>query len=152
MIGVAVGQTNVFFFDAEGRQIAGFDIAVTRDLNGIRAALEQVLPYGDIRVDGIGATGSCCAARVASRPRRSRPSTSWRVASARHGDQLAAGSKVVNGIIMRGRDQVMLKVTVAEVQRDVIKQLGIDMDGASTSAPRSSTSTTSNPFSRSASR
>ena len=36
-------------------------------------------------------------------------------------------TKVVNGIILRGRDQVMLKVTVAEVQRDVIKQLGVDL-------------------------
>src|SRR4051794_30128871 len=36
LIGVTVGQTNVFFFDSEGRQIAGFDIAVTRDLNGVR--------------------------------------------------------------------------------------------------------------------
>src|SRR5437016_1398838 len=26
LIGVTVGQTNVFFFDAEGRQLAGFDI------------------------------------------------------------------------------------------------------------------------------
>ena len=41
MIGVTVGQTNIFFFDAEGQQIAGFDIAVTRDLNGMRAALKQ---------------------------------------------------------------------------------------------------------------
>src|SRR5690606_39014034 len=32
IIGVAVGQTNIFFFDAEGRQLMGFDIAVTRDL------------------------------------------------------------------------------------------------------------------------
>ena len=36
---------------------------------------------------------------------------------------------MVNGITVRGRDQVMLKVTVAEVQRDVIKQLGIDLSG-----------------------
>ena len=38
LIGAAIGQTNVFFFDADGRQIAGFDIAVKRDLNGIAAA------------------------------------------------------------------------------------------------------------------
>ena len=38
-------------------------------------------------------------------------------------------AKVVNGITLRGRDQVMLKVTVAEVQRDVIKQLGVDLSG-----------------------
>src|SRR5207249_6983824 len=44
LIGVAVGQTNIFFFDAEGRQIAGFDVAVTRDLNGVRAMLQKMLP------------------------------------------------------------------------------------------------------------
>src|SRR3954467_7852515 len=49
IIGAAVGQTNVYFFDAEGNQIAGFDIAVTRDLNGLRALLAQALPGADIR-------------------------------------------------------------------------------------------------------
>ena len=54
MIGVAVGQTNIFFFDADGRQIAGFDIAVTRDLNGVRAALKQTMPDADIHIEGVG--------------------------------------------------------------------------------------------------
>ena len=54
MIGVAVGQTNIFFFDADGKQIAGFDIAVKRDLNGIRAVLRQTLPDADIHIEGIG--------------------------------------------------------------------------------------------------
>jgi pilus assembly protein CpaC len=30
LIGVTVGQTSIYFFDAQGRQLAGFDIAVTR--------------------------------------------------------------------------------------------------------------------------
>lgn len=38
--------------------------------------------------------------------------------------------KVVNNLTIRARDQVMLKVTVAEVQRDIIKQLGIDLSGS----------------------
>src|SRR5580765_2342822 len=54
LIGVAVGQTNIYFFDAEGKQIAGFDVAVTRDLNGVRAMLQKLLPNGDVRVDGVG--------------------------------------------------------------------------------------------------
>ena len=54
IIGNELGQTNVFFFDAEGRQMAGLDIAVTRNLNGIRAAIKQLLPDADIRVEGIG--------------------------------------------------------------------------------------------------
>ena len=46
LIGVAVGQTNIFFFDAQGHQLAGFDIAVTRDLNGMRGALNRCFRAG----------------------------------------------------------------------------------------------------------
>ena len=66
MIGVKVGQTSIFFFDAEGRQIAGFDIAVKRDLNGIRDAIRQVLPNSDIRVEALGPTASMLSGTVAT--------------------------------------------------------------------------------------
>jgi pilus assembly protein CpaC len=121
LIGVAVGQTNIFFFDAEGKQLAGFDIAVTRDLNGVRAAIKQVLADSDIRVQGIG-DGVMLAGHAAT---PAEAQQAYDIAARLVGD----GAKVVNGIIVRGRDQVMLKVTVAEVQRDVIKQLGIDLSG-----------------------
>ena len=82
MIGVAVGQTNIFFFDAEGKQIAGFDIAVTRDLNGVRAALKQTMPDADIHIEGVGdgimLSGNCRQRRRS----RSRPTTSPRGLSA----------------------------------------------------------------------
>jgi pilus assembly protein CpaC len=65
IIGAAVGQTNIFFFDAEGRQIGGFDIAVKRDLNGIRAALKQALPASDIQVEALG-DGAMLTGNVAS--------------------------------------------------------------------------------------
>src|SRR5208282_2411688 len=42
----------------------------------------------------------------------------------------ASSSKVVNAIVVRGRDQIMLKVTVAEVERDLVKQLGINLSGS----------------------
>ena len=122
MIGVKVGQTNIFFFDADGKQIAGFDIAVTRDLNGVRAALKQTMPDSDIRIEGVG-DGVMLSGTAAS-PAESQQA--FDLASRLVGD----GTKVVNGITVRGRDQVMLKVTVAEVQRDVIKQLGIDLSGS----------------------
>jgi len=54
IIGSAVGQTNVVFFDAAGNQIAAYDIAVKRDLNGVRAALKQALPNSNIQIDGVG--------------------------------------------------------------------------------------------------
>lgn len=139
MIGVTVGQTNIFFFDAEGRQIAGFDIAVTRDLNGLRGALKQSMPDADIRVEGVGdgimLSGSAASAAEAQQ--------AYDLASRLAGD----GSKVVNGISVRTRDQVMLKVTVAEVQRDVIKQLGIDLSGATNYGSTVINYATNNPFS-----
>ncbi len=122
MIGVKIGQTNIFFFAANGRQIAGFDIAVTRDLNGIRAAIHQTLPESDIRVEGV-ADGVMLSGSAAS-PADSQQA--FDIASRLVG----ASTKVVNGITVRGRDQVMLKVTVAEVQRDVLKQLGVDLSGS----------------------
>jgi pilus assembly protein CpaC len=122
MIGVTVGQTNIFFFDAEGKQIAGFDIAVTRDLNGVRAALKHMMPDANIQVEGVG-DGIMLSGTAAS-PVESQQA--YDLASRLVGD----GTKVVNGISVRGRDQVMLKVTVAEVARDVIKQLGVDLSGS----------------------
>src|ERR1041385_2072108 len=54
IIGAAVGQTNIVFFDSAGQQIAAYDIAVKRDLNGARALLRQILPNSDIQIDGLG--------------------------------------------------------------------------------------------------
>src|SRR5258705_10115799 len=54
--------------------------------------------------------------------------------------------KVVNNLTIRGRDQVMLKVTVAEVQRDIIKQLGIDLNGSLTYGSAVLNFNNSNPF------
>jgi pilus assembly protein CpaC len=122
IIGVAIGQTNVYFFDSEGRQLMGFDIAVTRDLNGIRAALKRALPGADIDVEGL-ADGIMLAGSVSS---PTEAQQAFDLAARLAGD----GAKVVNGISVRGRDQVMLKVSVSEVQRDVVKQLGIDLNGS----------------------
>jgi pilus assembly protein CpaC len=130
IIGIAVGQTNVFFFDANGKQIAGFDIAVTRDLNGIRQAIKEVIPDSDVSVEGIG-QGVILAGSVAN-DAESQQAYDIAVRLLNDGTALTVGqgNKVVNAIVVRGRDQVMLKVTVAEVERDLIKQLGINLAGS----------------------
>ena len=119
VIGAAVGQTNVVFFDADGQQIAAYDIAIKRDLNGVRAALKQMLPAAAIQAEGIG--DSVILTGSVSTP----------IEAQQAGDVVArlvgGAEKVVNSIVVRGRDQVMLKVSVAEVERDIIKQLGIDL-------------------------
>ena len=122
IIGAAVGQTNIVFFDAAGQQIAAYDIAVTRDLNGVRAALRQMFPNSDLHIEGVG--DGVVLSGIAATP----------IEAQQAGDlaaRLAGGpDKVVNSITVRSRDQVMLKVTVAEVQRSIIKQLGIDLNAS----------------------
>ena len=140
MIGVTIGQTNIFFFDADGKQIAGFDIAVTRDLNGVRAALKQSMPEADIRIEGVGDS----VMLYGSASSLAESQQAFDLASRLVGGDVA---KVVNGITVRGRDQVMLKVTVAEVQRDVIKQLGIDLTGTLNYGAAVVNFNTTNPFS-----
>lgn len=138
IIGATVGQTNIVFFDAAGQQIAAYDIAVTRDLNGVRAVLKQTLPGADIRIEGIG-DGVMLSGSVSSP-----------IEAQQAGDiaaKLAGGpDKVVNSIAVRGRDQVMLKVTVAEVSRSIVKQLGIDLSGSLSYGTSAVTFNNSNPF------
>jgi pilus assembly protein CpaC len=130
VIGNEVGQTNVFFFDSDGRQMAGLDIAVTRNLNGIRAAIRQVLPDADVHVEGIG-EGVILSGTVSSQAEAQQAfDIATRLVNAGSAEAVTSGSKVVNAIVVRGRDQIMLKVTVAEVERDVIKQLGINLSGS----------------------
>ena len=147
IIGNEVGQTNVFFFDAEGRHMAGLDIAVTRDLNGIRAAIRQVLPDADIRIEGIGKDGVILTGTVASQAEAQQAyDITVRLLSDTTANTVAQGSKVVNAIVVRGRDQVMLKVTVAEMDRNVIKQLGINLSGSAGFGSAVVNFNTSNPF------
>ncbi|HEX7791560.1 MAG TPA: type II and III secretion system protein family protein [Afipia sp.] len=138
IIGAAVGQTNIVFFDAAGQQIAAYDIAVTRDLNGVRAALKLAFPQSDIQIEGVG-DGVVLSGTAAS------------PAEAQQAQEIAirlAGNaeKVVNSLAVRGRDQVMLKVTVAEVQRNIIKQLGVDLSANLTYGTAVVTFNNTNPF------
>jgi pilus assembly protein CpaC len=138
IIGSAVGQTNIVFFDSAGQQIAAYDIAVKRDLNGVRAALKQMLPNGGIQTEGVG-DGVMLTGSVSS------------PIEAQQAGELAArlvggADKVVNSIVVRGRDQVMLKVTVAEVRRDIIKQMGVDLSASMNYGTAVVNFNNSNPF------
>ena len=138
IIGAAVGQTNIVFFDSAGQQIAAYDIAVKRDLNGVRAALRQTLPNAGIQIEGVG-EGVMLTGSVSS------------PIEAQQAGDLAArlvggGDKVVNSIAVRGRDQVMLKVNVSEVRRDIIKQMGVDLSASMNYGTAVVNFNNSNPF------
>ncbi len=118
LIGSAIGQTTVLFLDANGGQILSLDVNVGRDLGTIQDTIGRTLGRGNVAVQAIGdavvLSGSVASAADAT--------TAAAIAARYVGDP----AKVVNSLTIRDRDQVMLKVTVAEVQRSIIKQLGVD--------------------------
>lgn len=170
IISIKQGGTNIIFFDAEGRQMANFDIAIGRDVGAIQAAIHRHIPGSDVQVDSIGdgilLTGTVATQDEASQAYEiathfvdstegfiggagaggggngggSNSSVNISGTGAGLGTVVDVGSnsksggagsqKVVNAIVVRGRDQIMLKVTVAEVERDLIKQLGINLSGS----------------------
>lgn len=133
LMGLAVGQTNVFFFDKDGRQILSLDVAVERDTQILRQTLKRLIPGSTIRIesmnDSIILTGSVASAqqsRMAKDIAARFIAPSDGITDADH----ASAARVVNMLTIVGKDQVMLKVTVAEMQRTVLKQLGVDLDAA----------------------
>jgi pilus assembly protein CpaC len=120
VIGIALGETDIIFFDAEGQQIESLAVSVARDLTPIRTNLHTSMPDSAVSASAVGEsvmlTGSVRSAGEAQ--------TAVDIAA----NLVGSADKVVNAIAIEGRDQVMLKVSVVEMQRNVAKQLGIKWD------------------------
>jgi pilus assembly protein CpaC len=147
LIGVAAGQTNIFFFDADGRQIAGYEIAVKRDINGIRAAIKQALPASDIQVEAVGEGVVLSGSVTTQAEAQLAYEIAIRLLDTGTHPANDNGNKVVNAITVQGREQIMVRVTVAEVRRDVIKQLGVNFNAQLGYGAAVLNLQTSNPFS-----
>ncbi|OLP57506.1 pilus assembly protein CpaC [Rhizobium rhizosphaerae] len=141
LFGKAVGQTNIFIFGANGREIVSLDLEVERDITGLQANLRRFLPDSDIHVeiisDNVVLTGtvrtpldSTRAVELAQAFLKGGEATTRNItAQGSNGDaaiyaERRQQSQIVNLLRIDGEDQVTLKVTVAEVSRQVLKQLG----------------------------
>jgi pilus assembly protein CpaC len=146
LFGKAVGQTNIFIFGAQGQEIVSLDLEVERDISGLEANLRRFIPESDIRVeivsDNIVLSGSvrtpqdsARAVQLATAFLKGGEATTRNITetSQSNGDGAVAifaedrqNSSIVNMLTIEGEDQVTLKVTVAEVSRQVLKQLGFN--------------------------
>jgi pilus assembly protein CpaC len=126
VIGLDNGQTTVFAMDKAGHQIAALQISIGRDIGELQRILKVAMPTSNISTqtvnDTIVLTGEVDSAEEAKRAEDIAQGYAKEVNST--GGASAAGL-VVNSLTIRGRDQVMLKVTVAEIRRDIAKQLGL---------------------------
>jgi pilus assembly protein CpaC len=149
----SVGQTNAFFFDAEGRQILSLDIEVALDGKALQKLISRAIPGSRITVDTVNSNvilGGTAANAAEARKAvdlatafvngSSGGSTGGSAGAAAAGGATASAAggssgggsgggntgNIINNMVIIGKEQVMLRVRVAELQRDVLKQFGID--------------------------
>ncbi len=119
VLGVASGQTDAVFFDAAGRRILSLDISVSQDTGALAAALNRLLPGSAITVDSVSdsvvLTGMVLSGADAEKAQRLAERF------------VAKPEQVVNMLSIAGKEQVMLKVRIVEMQRSIIKQLGFNL-------------------------
>lgn len=143
LLGMKTGQTNAFFFDAAGHQILSLDIAVERDVADLTSMMHANFPGSDIHAsalnDNVVLTGTVGSAQDATRAQ----DLASRFATV---DGKSDPTKVVNMLKVKGREQVLIKVRVSEIQRNIAKQLGVNLSSAFSAAGVPIALATSNPF------
>ena len=135
LIGVKLGQANVFLFDQSGAQMASFDVYVEADLSSLNQLLAEAIPDGYVRADAMNGNivlrGQVASATSSARAQEI--TVGMLQGSSAGSEEGGSGGtvekRVVNLLTITGEEQVALKVTIAEVQREVVKQLGINVAG-----------------------
>ena len=127
--GIAAGGTNVFFLDPAGNNISVLDVTVQQPPSDVGTAIEAAIarnvPGSHVKVESIMLGGSTTRV-VLSGTALSQDDAARAMTIA---TQFAGGTdNVANIITVNGNQQVMLKVTVAEVDRTAIKQLGLNLN------------------------
>ena len=150
LFGKAVGETNIFVFGPNGEQIVSLDLSVERDVTGLEDYIKRFIPESDITVellnDNVVLTGTVNTPLDAKRAVdlatifvTGGEATTGQYSQTASGGSSESGvaidnpdatrrtSAIVNLLQIIGEDQVTLKVTVAEVSRNVMKQLGVNL-------------------------
>ena len=122
LLAMKTGQTNAFFFDGAGHQILSLDIRVEKDTGDLGSMMHANIPGSNIKVSGLNdnfvLTGTVNNASDSTRAQD--------LAARFAGDP----TKVVNMLSIAGGEQVMLKVRIAEMDRNIAKQFGVNLQEA----------------------
>jgi pilus assembly protein CpaC len=119
LMGQKLGETNAFFFDEAGHQILSIDVHVMRDVSELQTAFHNDMPDTTIHAEGLNdsvvLTGMVNNSQEAAR------------AADMAGRFVGDPTKVVNMLKTSANEQVLIKVRVAEIQRNIAKQLGVNL-------------------------
>ena len=130
VLGKSVGTTNLSVYGHDNRLLAVIDVIVGIDTEAVKAALHSLLPGERIEVravnDSIALSGTVSSpgklAQAVEIAKRFADASKGASAGGAGGANVE--TKVINDLHVKGTQQVMLQVKVAEMQRNVTKQLG----------------------------
>ena len=140
LMGRRLGQTNAFFFDAQGKPLGNLNVRVEPDATGLNAMIARIAPNARVQAESMGGlvvlTGSAPTAADAERiVELARKVLSATAGAGQPGAGQAggaggqqAGANVVNAIAVDEEEQVLVKVRIVEMNRTLVKQLGIDVN------------------------
>ena len=120
--GVEPGQTNAFIFDARGRPILNLEISVAADTTSLNNMIARYVPGARVNVEGVNNT--VVVSGIVDNLLQSDQVMRLVNAYMPEGDVTP-----INMLTIRAKDQVMMEVRIVEMQRSVIKQLGINLGG-----------------------
>jgi pilus assembly protein CpaC len=146
VIARALGQTNIFFFDAAGRQIANVEIRVEPDVAALNEFLRHHVPDAQITAQAMNAsvilTGTARNASDADQAFQLAQTFLGIGGGTGAGGATGSGGpnspgsaqnggnapRVINLIQVQGSEQVLVRVRVVEMSRTLIRQLGINLN------------------------
>ncbi len=150
LIGKATGEANILFIDKDGKQVVALEVNIERDLTAVSELLNRLLSGSRIQVQTVGdrvvLTGTVTSPIDSTRASEivmsflgentsgnsSTAASGGAAVTINTGNTTGGGStgpsNVINMLTVEGREQVLLKVSVVEMERNILKQFGVDLN------------------------
>jgi pilus assembly protein CpaC len=119
IFGKAAGSTTVYATDRAGRVVYSANVRVGQNLGGIGELLDLAMPEADIRATPL--SGMVLLTGTVANP--SDAEEAERLVQSFVGE----GTQVVSRLRTATPQQVMLRVTIAEVSRSLMRQIGVNL-------------------------
>lgn len=124
LLAKAVGEANAFFIGPDGQKILFLEVVVAKDLTALNDTLHRLLPGSRVTAEMMGDNVVLSGSVVNP------------VDASRAAELAAKFVKKPDGVVNMisvaapAKEQVLLKVQVAEMQRDALRRIGVDLPGA----------------------
>ena len=129
LIGKKLGSTNLMVWDRSGQLIESINVEVTHDLNSLKQKIYEFMPNENIQVhsaqDRLVLSGQVSSQEQMNKVLKiAETYTAGQAADKSKGssDEQIANTGVVNLMSIGGAQQVTLEVSVAEVQRNLVRK------------------------------